>query len=86
MSKKVVYKFNEVIYETYDEAEEAVYKSAETGYDAYLDMSNEKVIICGLPYSPSEVFKNTDPIAYRCYQGDYADFLMNDIEEVVVEQ
>ncbi len=81
MSEKVFYKFNEEIYETREEAEEAVYCYAEETFDDVLDMEDD-VVVCGLSYSPSIVLKRVDEVAYRCYLHDYADSLMCDVEEI----
>ena len=69
------------IYETREEAENAVYDYAEDTYDEVLDMDGD-IIICGLSYSPSIALKRVDEVAYRCYLHDYADSLMCDIEEI----
>jgi methyl coenzyme M reductase subunit C-like uncharacterized protein (methanogenesis marker protein 7) len=43
-------------------------------YDEYIDdESNSEVNILGLTYSPSQVLKEIDPIAYRCYFNDWLD-------------
>ena len=81
MSEKIIYQFNGEIYETREDAENAVYDYAEDTYDEVLDMDGD-IIICGLSYSPSIALKRVDEVAYRCYLHDYADSLMCDIEEI----
>jgi len=40
-------------------------------FDNMLDECQKKVSICGIEFSPSDILKNCDPIAYRCYKNDY---------------
>jgi hypothetical protein len=50
-------------------------------FDEVLD-SIEPVKILGYTYQPSQVLKNTDPIAYRTALADYADSLSRDGFEI----
>lgn len=61
---------------TAEEAADAIadyLADCEDEYDEMLDECNEIVTVCGMTYSPSEVLKNVDPIAYRCGMADWAD-------------
>lgn len=52
-------------------------------YDNMLDELGT-VTIGSLEYSPSEVLKTVDPIAYRCGLGDYVDNIdSNDVGEYI---
>ena len=51
-------------------------------YDEMLDETNSEIKIAGMTYSPSQVLKEVDPIAYRVGKSDYADFLIRDGYEV----
>lgn len=86
MSKNYLYQFNEKIYETREEAEEAAYYLAYETYDDMLDETYEEVSICGHTYPPSVVLKRTDEIAYRCGLLDYTNYLSNDIKEIEVDE
>lgn len=44
-----------------------------TGFNGYLDESNEKVVISGFEYLPSYVLFNVDDEAYKDLLGDYSD-------------
>ena len=48
--------------------------------DDLIDEENEEVSIGSLTYSPSQVLKNVDPIAYRCYISDMADYFYGDFK------
>jgi hypothetical protein len=50
-------------------------------FDELLD-SGDDVKVLGYTYTPSQVLKNTDPIAYRTALADYADSLSRDGIEV----
>jgi hypothetical protein len=50
-------------------------------FDEMLDESNELVKIGTLTYLPSQVLKNTDPIAYRIAKYDFADFYLDEEDE-----
>jgi len=50
-------------------------------FDEALDEAGE-IQIGTLSYTPSQVLKSTDPIAYRIGLSDYADYLSNDGYEV----
>lgn len=36
-----------------------------------LDSSHEPITIGGIEFTPSQILKNCDPIAYRCYLSDF---------------
>lgn len=42
-------------------------------YDEMLDACHEAVKIGNLTYSPAQVLKEVDPIAYRCGFADFLD-------------
>ena len=44
-------------------------------YNDYLDETYQ-VNIAGIEYNASKVLKKVDPIAYRTYKNDYADYLI----------
>ena len=47
-------------------------------FDQNLDESQDMISIGSLNYSPSDVLKNVDPIAYRCGVIDYMESLVGD--------
>jgi len=51
-------------------------------FDDFLDEINPEIIINGLTYMPSDVLKNTDPVAYRCHFSDWID---SEQENFIVE-
>ena len=58
------------------------YEISESGFDSYLDDSEETVTVCGLDFCPSDILKNCDPIAYRCAKSDYeSNYDLDDVEE-----
>ena len=40
-------------------------------FDDILDDCYGDVVICGITFSPSQILKACDPIAYRVYLADY---------------
>lgn len=44
-------------------------------YDQMLDETNEQIVIGNLLYSPSDVLKSVDPIAYDQGFLDYLDYI-----------
>ena len=78
--------FNGEEFETIEEAEEYIRDEyAPELYDDYLNEQGE-INICGLTYSPSEVLKEVDPIAYRCGYNDFCDSFYDEIEEEEEEE
>ena len=71
---------NEIISEQefWSEFENSIYNYVEENIDEIIDETNEEVNIGSLTYSPSEVLKNVDPVAYRCYISDMADAYYSD--------
>ena len=53
----------------------------EEAFDEMLDECNETIKIGTLTYLPSQVLKNTDPIAYRIGKYDFADFYLTEDDE-----
>ena len=53
----------------------------EEAFDEMLDECNETIKIGTLTYLPSQVLKNTDPIAYRIGKYEFADFMLTDDDE-----
>lgn len=45
----------------------------EGDFDVVLDETEEKVLVCGLEYSPADVLKNVDYSAYRSLYNDWLD-------------
>lgn len=58
--------------------EEEVRNQCDDSYDEYIDESDNEINIWGMHYSPSEVLKNVDPIAYRCGIDDYINSVLSD--------
>jgi hypothetical protein len=50
----------------------------EERFDEMLDETNEIIKIGSLTYLPSQVLKNTDPIAYRIGLSEFEDYLEED--------
>jgi hypothetical protein len=50
----------------------------EEQYNEMLDETNELIKIGNLTYLPSQVLKNTDPIAYRIGLSEFEDYLEED--------
>ena len=81
------YLFDNKIYPDEQSLEEEAYIYAYHHFDEYLDDIYEPVTIMGnLEYPTSRVLKDTDPIAYRCYLCDYADYLLREVEEVATDE
>lgn len=68
-----------------EEIDDVLYESAEENIDEFID-EGEEVKIFGMYYSPSEVLKKVDPVAYRCAINDYADILRDDCTEYTEEE
>ena len=68
-----------------EEIDEVLYESAKANIDAFID-EGEEVKIFNIVYSPSEVLKKVDPIAYKCAIDDYADTLREDCTEYTEEE
>ena len=49
-------------------------------YDEFINESADEINIWGMHYSPSEVLKNVDPIAYRCGYDDYVNSVLSDAD------
>ena len=49
-------------------------------YDEMLDETNQEIKIGSLTYSPSQVLKAVDPIAYDIGFSEYIDFIASDDE------
>lgn len=54
-------------------------------YDEILDDLNPEVKIGTLTYSPSQVLKNVDEIAYNCGYNDYINSIISDKESEIEE-
>ena len=54
-------------------------------YDDMLDEVYGTVDIGGLTYDTSYALKNVDPIAYETGRHDYADSLLQDVENLMIE-
>lgn len=68
-----------------EEIDDVLYESAEENIDAFID-EGEEVKIFNMVYSPSEVLKKVDPIAYKCAIDGYADILREDCTEYTEEE
>ena len=53
-------------------------EAAEEWFEEALD-EDEVIHIGSLVYSPSEVLRKVDPVAWRCGVADYADSLLSDL-------
>lgn len=65
------------------------YECSDDEYDEMIDDCSDEVNIFGMTYSPSQVLKELDPVAYRCGKSDYeSNFDLDDCEEYtdMVEQ
>jgi hypothetical protein len=54
-------------------------------FDETLDEVTELVKIGNLTYTPSEVLKKVDPIAYRVSVDEHADWLLEDNPDLEIE-
>jgi len=54
-------------------------------YDEWLDEVYGTVEVAGVMYDTSVLWKNADPIAYEVGMGDYANHLMEEDENLVIE-
>lgn len=52
-------------------------------YDEMIDETSPEVKIGSLTYSPSQVLKNTDEVAYGCGYNDYFDEELNTLNEEI---
>lgn len=78
------YEFENSFY-TEDEIDDVLYEYAEENIDEFID-EGEEVKIFNMVYSPSEVLKKVDLIAYKCAIDDYADILRDDCTEYTEEE
>lgn len=70
---------------TEEEIDDVLYRVAEANIDDFID-EGEEVVIFGMTYSPAEVLKKIDPIAYKLAIDDYADILREDCIEYTEEE
>ena len=64
------------------ELENFEYEATDDEYDDFLDEVNPDISIGSLTYSPSQVLKSVDPVAYRCGKSEYeADYDLGSCEE-----
>jgi hypothetical protein len=56
-----------------------------TNYDDFLNDCNPMIKIGSLEYTPSEVLKNVDEVAYDCGYNDYCSQEISDIEDQTEE-
>lgn len=66
--------------EFWSKLESVIYDYTEENIDEIIDEENEMVQIGSLTYYPSQVLKEVDPIAYRCYISDMQDFYYGDFK------
>jgi predicted nucleic acid-binding Zn-ribbon protein len=57
----------------------------DTNYDDFLNDCNPMIKIGSLEYTPSEVLKNVDEVAYDCGYDDYCSQEISDIEDQTEE-
>lgn len=64
-----------------EDVTEAILDQMESTYfDHMLDECHQEVNIFGYDFTPSDILKSCDPVAYRCGFEDYKDSLRDDIE------
>ena len=64
--------------EFWDLLEVAITNEVEENIDDIIDEENEEIHIGSLTYYPSQVLRNCDPVAYRCYQSDIENYYYSD--------
>ena len=37
----------------------------------FINETNPEVTICGLTFSPGDILKEMDPVAFRCFKSDF---------------
>lgn len=58
------------------------YTITDDEYDQMIDYTETNVTVFGIEFSPSEVLKQLDPVAYRCGKSDYeASFDITELAE-----
>lgn len=62
----------------WDMLDYSIENEVDENLDELIDNENETIHIGSLTYSPSEVLKECDPIAYRCYADDLRNFFYED--------
>ena len=50
------------------------------GFEESLDCAGT-VTVAGIEFDPSQILKECDPIAYRCYLNDYNNYLISELED-----
>ena len=61
-----------------DSGEAVTEREAEEMFNEMLDECEPEIEIVGITFSPSDVLKSTDFVAYRCGVNDYIDALCQD--------
>ena len=58
------------------------YEASESEFDEFLDEVEYSVVIYGVEFSPSDILKLLDPVAYRCAKNDFeSDYDLDNCEE-----
>ena len=58
------------------------YEASESEFDEFLDEVDSSVVIYGVEFSPSDILKLLDPVAYRCAKNDFeSDYDLDNCEE-----
>jgi hypothetical protein len=58
--------------------EEAIENNVIAGYDDLLDDSYAEVEVAGMIFSPSQVLRQCDPVAYRCGIAEEVSYVLAD--------
>ena len=66
--------------EFWSEFDNAIENYVDANLDDLIDQENDEVSIGSLTYSASDVLKNVDPIAYRCYSSDLVEYFYSDFK------
>ena len=64
--------------EFWDLLNEAIENEVEWNLDDLIDEENEEIHVGSLVYSPSQVLRECDPVAYRCYGDDLINYFYED--------
>lgn len=64
-------------FEFKDKLEEAIENYVNEEYDDILDSGYSEVEVAGMTFSPSQVLKNCDPVAYRCGIADEISYFLS---------
>lgn len=49
------------------------WEEAKDSFNEFLNDTHSWPLIAGIEFAPSDILKEVDPVAYRCYLADYLD-------------